>query len=221
MSVYLVYTLCQGLSIIVPFDLLATLSGRHGGPCLCRQGIRGSERLSALSKSTQGVQIELRVKAVCLPLPPGPNHQVTGPQSCGTIVCVVMSNAMVREALAPHTLGGQRPDCRPPPAPRSVRSSDHRQVNSLMRTEECPSMVEQQQQGVACEGRAFDNEQDGVTYSYSFFHLCLVLASLHIMMTLTNWYRYVQPGRAQMEPSVSGGGVPPISPLAPHWGFLS
>lgn len=75
-------------------------------------------------------------------------------------------------------------------------------------------MVEatQQQQGVACEGRAFDNEQDGVTYSYSFFHFCLVLASLHIMMTLTNWYRYVHPGRARTEPSVSEEGVP-LAPL--------
>uniref|UniRef100_A0A8D0SMW8 Serine incorporator 2 n=1 Tax=Sus scrofa TaxID=9823 RepID=A0A8D0SMW8_PIG len=73
----------------------------------------------------------------------------------------------------------------------SLRSSDHRQVNSLMQTEECPPVLEatQQQQMTVSEGRAFDNEQDGVTYSYSFFHFCLVLASLHVMMTLTNWYR--------------------------------
>ncbi|XP_004698061.1 serine incorporator 3 [Echinops telfairi] len=36
--------------------------------------------------------------------------------------------------------------------------------------------------------RAVDNEKEGVQYSYSFFHLMLCLASLHIMMTLTNWY---------------------------------
>lgn len=91
-----------------------------------------------------------------------------------------------------------------------------------MRTEECPPVLEatQQQQVVGCEGRAFDNEQDGVTYSYSFFHFCLLLASLHIMMTLTNWYRCVQPGWAWTGPSVSGGGVSHIaSPLAPPWGF--
>ncbi|XP_075384833.1 serine incorporator 3 [Tenrec ecaudatus] len=36
--------------------------------------------------------------------------------------------------------------------------------------------------------RAVDNEKEGVQYSYSFFHLLLCLASLYIMMTLTNWY---------------------------------
>ncbi|XP_004430427.1 PREDICTED: serine incorporator 3 [Ceratotherium simum simum] len=36
--------------------------------------------------------------------------------------------------------------------------------------------------------RAVDNETEGVQYSYSVFHLMLCLASLYIMMTLTNWY---------------------------------
>ncbi|XP_075032920.1 serine incorporator 3 [Mixophyes fleayi] len=36
--------------------------------------------------------------------------------------------------------------------------------------------------------RVVDNEKDGVQYNYSFFHLLLCLASLYVMMTLTNWY---------------------------------
>uniref|UniRef100_A0A8C5EL91 Serine incorporator 2-like n=1 Tax=Gouania willdenowi TaxID=441366 RepID=A0A8C5EL91_GOUWI len=70
----------------------------------------------------------------------------------------------------------------------SIRSSSNAQVNKLMQTEGGGSDVE----GVVGEdgfSRAVDNEEDGVTYSYSFFHFHLCLASLYIMMTLTNWYQ--------------------------------
>ncbi|CAM1295097.1 SERINC5 (predicted) [Pycnogonum litorale] len=39
------------------------------------------------------------------------------------------------------------------------------------------------------------NESDGVVYSYSFFHFIFCLASLYIMMQLTNWY---QPSEARV-----------------------
>lgn len=36
-------------------------------------------------------------------------------------------------------------------------------------------------------GTVYDDEEDAVTYSYSFFHLMLALGTLYIMMTITNW----------------------------------
>jgi len=37
--------------------------------------------------------------------------------------------------------------------------------------------------------RVYDDESEGVAYSYSFFHAMFFLASLYIMMTLTHWYQ--------------------------------
>lgn len=34
-----------------------------------------------------------------------------------------------------------------------------------------------------------DDETDAVTYSYTFFHVTMIFASLYIMMTVTNWYK--------------------------------
>ncbi|XP_059205135.1 serine incorporator 2 [Centropristis striata] len=72
----------------------------------------------------------------------------------------------------------------------SIRSSNNTQVNKLMQTEEGQGLTTNEvtagEDGVR---RAVDNEEEAVTYSYSFFHFSLFLASLYIMMTLTNWYK--------------------------------
>ena len=36
-----------------------------------------------------------------------------------------------------------------------------------------------------------DDEQDEVSYSYSFFHFMYLLTTLYVMVTLTNWFAYV------------------------------
>ncbi|KAM3858690.1 serine incorporator 2 [Diretmus argenteus] len=73
----------------------------------------------------------------------------------------------------------------------SIRSSNNTQVNKLMQTEEGQGLTADYEATTGEDGvrRAVDNEEEGVTYSYSFFHFSLFLASLYIMMTLTNWYQ--------------------------------
>ncbi|XP_072308705.1 serine incorporator 1 [Eucyclogobius newberryi] len=76
----------------------------------------------------------------------------------------------------------------------SIRSSNTTQVNKLTMASKdsvilaesgsSPDLLEQ----LPGPRRVQDNEQDMVQYSYSFFHFMLFLASLYIMMTLTNWY---------------------------------
>ncbi|KAG7245264.1 hypothetical protein INR49_023873 [Caranx melampygus] len=73
----------------------------------------------------------------------------------------------------------------------SIRSSNNTQVNKLMQTEEGQGLTADHEATPGEDGvrRAVDNEEEAVTYSYSFFHVSLCLASLYIMMTLTNWYK--------------------------------
>lgn len=36
--------------------------------------------------------------------------------------------------------------------------------------------------------RVYDNEEDGVAYSYSFFHFMFMIATLYLMLVLTDWW---------------------------------
>ncbi|XP_066558795.1 serine incorporator 1 isoform X1 [Amia ocellicauda] len=77
----------------------------------------------------------------------------------------------------------------------SIRSSNNSQVNKLTLSSHDSAILDDSSPGSPGDmedgdgpRRVEDNEKDSVQYSYSFFHFMLCLASLYIMMTLTNWY---------------------------------
>ncbi|XP_076349900.1 putative serine incorporator isoform X1 [Tachypleus tridentatus] len=84
----------------------------------------------------------------------------------------------------------------------SIRTSSNSQVSKLTMSEKilvkengaakgASRLVDDEvESGGSNEDKhVWDNEEDCVSYSWSFFHLMFALASLYVMMTLTNWFR--------------------------------
>ncbi|KAM4623107.1 serine incorporator 3 [Discoglossus pictus] len=74
----------------------------------------------------------------------------------------------------------------------SIRTSTNSQLNKLtLSSNDACILDDTNGNGDVEDGevrRVVDNEKDGVQYNYAFFHFMLTLASLYIMMTLSNWY---------------------------------
>lgn len=72
----------------------------------------------------------------------------------------------------------------------SIKTADNTEVAKLTlnKAEESPEASEPAGDAESGGHKVWDDEEEGVSYSYSFMHFMFALASLYVMMTLTNFY---------------------------------